>query len=140
MTVMETEPAHAPRTMTVTPATRLARPREWPAGLAWALWALAMLVIATMLWLDHLLRQAGRADLVQVNASTLPWLLALVSAPTVGVVLATRRPRHPVGWLCLASGDRSGSWASPIATSSMTSWRDLGRSQRPAGSPSTAQQ
>jgi hypothetical protein len=92
----------------VTPATRLARPREWPAGLAWALWALAMLVIATMLWLDHLLRQAGRADLVQVNASTLPWLLALVSAPTVGVVLATRRPRHPVGWLLLGLGGSIG--------------------------------
>ncbi|HSO54592.1 MAG TPA: hypothetical protein VL330_18080 [Actinomycetes bacterium] len=92
----------------MTPATRLARPREWPAGLAWALWALAMLVIATMLWLDHLLRQAGRADLVQVNASTLPWLLALVSAPTVGVVLATRRPRHPVGWLLLGLGGSIG--------------------------------
>jgi hypothetical protein len=32
------------------------------------------------------------------------WLLALVSAATVGVVLATRRPRHPVGWLLLGLG------------------------------------
>jgi hypothetical protein len=88
----------------VTAATRLARPRWWPAGLAWALWALAMLGIAAGLWFDHLLRQAGRADLVQMNASTLSWLLALVSAPTVGAVLATRRPRHPVGWLLLGLG------------------------------------
>jgi hypothetical protein len=75
--------------------------RRWPAVLAWALWALAMLGIAAVLWFDHLLRQAGRGDLVQLNASALPWLLALVSAPTVGAVLAARRPRHPVGWLLL---------------------------------------
>jgi hypothetical protein len=72
--------------------------------LAWALWALAVLGIAAVLWFDHLLRQAGRADLVQVSASTLSWLLALVSAPTVGAVLASRRPRHPVGWLLLGLG------------------------------------
>jgi hypothetical protein len=77
----------------------------WPAGLAWAL---AMLVIATMFWLDRLPRQADRADLVQVNAGTLPWLLALVSAPTVGTVLASRRPRHPVGWLLLGLGGSIG--------------------------------
>jgi hypothetical protein len=79
-------------------------PRRWPAVLAWALWALAMLGIAAVLWFDHLLRQAGRGDLVQLNASALPWLLALVSAPTVGAVLAARRPRHPVGWLLLGLG------------------------------------
>jgi hypothetical protein len=78
--------------------------RRWSAGLAWALWAVAMLGMATLLWFDHLLRQAGRADLVQVNVSALSWLLALVSAPTVGAVLATRRPRHPVGWLLLGLG------------------------------------
>jgi hypothetical protein len=71
---------------------------------AWALWALAMLGIVAAFWFDHLLRQAGRADLVQVNAGGLPWLLALVSAPTVGAVLASRRPRHPVGWLLLGLG------------------------------------
>jgi hypothetical protein len=31
-------------------------------------------------------------------------VLALVSAATVGAVLASRRPRHPVGWLLLALG------------------------------------
>src|SRR4029450_10494649 len=43
-------------------------PRWWPAGLAWTLWALVMLGIAAGLWFDHLLRQAGRADLVEPNA------------------------------------------------------------------------
>jgi hypothetical protein len=33
--VMEAEPPYAPRTMTVAPATRLARPPWWPAGLAY---------------------------------------------------------------------------------------------------------
>jgi hypothetical protein len=63
-----------------------------------------MLGIAAGLWFDHLLRQAGRADLVQPNAIGLAWLLAGVSAPTVGAVLASRRPWHPVGWLLLGLG------------------------------------
>jgi len=87
--------------MAVTPAARVARPRRWPAGLAWALWALALLGLAVIAWLDHLLRQAGRPDLTQLAA--LP-VFALVSAATVGVVVASRRPRHPVGWLLLALG------------------------------------
>jgi hypothetical protein len=95
---------HAPGRTALTVDGRPARARRWLAGLAWALWALAMLGIAAVLWFDHLLRQAGRADLVQANASALPWLLALVTAPTVGAVLATRRPRHPVGWLLLSLG------------------------------------
>jgi hypothetical protein len=80
------------------------RGRRWPGGLAWALWALAMLGLATVPWFDHLLRAARRPDLTQLNASTIPYLLALVIAPTVGAVLAGRRPGHPVGWLLLALG------------------------------------
>jgi hypothetical protein len=81
------------------------RPWRWSAaGLAWALWALAMLGLATVPWFDRLLRQAGRPELTQLNASTIPYLAAIVVAATVGVVLAGRRPRHPVGWLLLAVG------------------------------------
>src|SRR5215218_9962316 len=50
-------------------------------------------------WLDDRLRQAGRPDLTQ---SDLRPGVALVTAATVGAVLASRRPRHPVGWLLLA--------------------------------------
>ncbi|HEX8133129.1 MAG TPA: hypothetical protein VF880_06840 [Actinomycetes bacterium] len=79
--------------------------RRWsPAGLAWALWALAMLGLATVPWFDRLLRVAHRPDLTQLNASTIPYLAAIVVAATVGLVLAGRRPRHPVGWLLLALG------------------------------------
>src|SRR5215218_2688631 len=96
---------HAARTLAVTPATRGTRPRWWPGVAAWALWALAMLGIPVVAWLDHLSRQAGRPDLAQLTLSAAVGpVLACVSAATVGAVLASRRPRHPVGWLLLALG------------------------------------
>jgi MFS family permease len=79
-----------------------ARPGWWPAALAWSLWALGMLGLAAVPWMDRLLRQAGRADLVQLTPGTIWPALAMVSGATVGAVLASRRPRHPVGWLLLA--------------------------------------
>jgi hypothetical protein len=85
----------------VTSAVRLARPRWWPAELAWALWALAMLGLAAGFWLEVLLRRAGRSD--PLDTAVAP-TVATVSAATVGAVLAGRRPRHPVGWLLLACG------------------------------------
>jgi hypothetical protein len=87
--------------MALTQAARVARPRWWPAGLAWALWALALLGLAAVAWLDRLLRQAGRADLAFWTADAAVEALATVSAATVGAVLAGRRPGHPVGWLLL---------------------------------------
>ena len=86
----------------MTATTGLGRPRRWPAVLAWALWALAMLGLAVVPWMDSLLRQAGRPDLAAlVPGSVVGPVLAMVSAATVGAVLASRRPRHPVGWLLL---------------------------------------
>jgi len=78
--------------------------QRWPGRLAWALWALAVLGLASVPWFDRLTRQAGRPELTQLNASTIPYLLAIVVAATVGVVLAGRLPRHPVGWLLLGVG------------------------------------
>ena len=78
------------------------RPRRWTAGLAWALWLASLLCLAAVPWLDELLRQAGRADLVQfVFPDVAVPVLALVSSATVGAVVAARRPAHPVGWLLL---------------------------------------
>jgi UDP-N-acetylmuramyl pentapeptide phosphotransferase/UDP-N-acetylglucosamine-1-phosphate transferase len=71
---------------------------------AWALWALALAGLATVPWFEHLARQAGRPELTQLHASTIPYLLAIVVAATVGAVLASRLPRHPVDWLLLALG------------------------------------
>jgi hypothetical protein len=88
--------------MAVTAAGRPARARRWPAALAWALWALAMLSLGLNWWQDHLLRQSSRPDLAPLGAGVVALVLAAVSAATVGAVLASRRPRHPVGWLLLA--------------------------------------
>ncbi|HKP99089.1 MAG TPA: hypothetical protein VJ735_02055 [Actinomycetes bacterium] len=78
------------------------RPRRWTAGLAWGLWLASLLCLAAVPWLDELLRQAGRADLVQfVFPDVAIPVLAMVSSVTVGAVVAARRPAHPVGWLLL---------------------------------------
>jgi hypothetical protein len=83
----------------MTPAARLARPRRWPGVVAWTLWALTMVACLVIPWLDQQLRRAGRPDLTQWDLRP---GLGLVSAATVGAVLASRRPAHPVGWLLLA--------------------------------------
>ena len=74
------------------------RPAAWG---GWALWALAVLGISSSAWLDHLLRRAGHPELISFTGSGVPAILGVVSAGTVGAVLASRRPRHPVGWLLL---------------------------------------
>jgi hypothetical protein len=90
----------------VTTRSRPARPRGRGrrAVLAWALWGLVVLAIPALVWLDHLLRRAGRPDLAPLSKAGVVYLLGAVSAATVGAVLASRRPRHPVGWLLLALG------------------------------------
>jgi hypothetical protein len=73
-------------------------------GLAWALWALTVLALPVVGWLDRLLREARLSELTILGAATFPLLVAVVSAATVGAVLASRRPAHPVGWLLLVVG------------------------------------
>jgi hypothetical protein len=81
--------------------------RRWPAGLAWPLAGLVMLVLVAVVRLS-LLTSPGRSDARFSTAATAAAygavLLALVSSAAVGAVLASRRPRHPVGWLLLAVG------------------------------------
>jgi len=100
-------PEHERRTagaVPVTPTAWPAWPRWWPAGLAGALWVLAVLGLGATAWLDHLLRRAGLPELPSLSASSIPLVVAAVSAVTVGAVLAGRRPRHPVGWLLVGLG------------------------------------
>jgi hypothetical protein len=109
--------------------TKAARMRWWPGALAWALWALGMLGLAAVPWMDRLLRQAGRADLVQLTPDTAAPVLALVSGATVGAVLASRRPRHPVGWLLLALA------LSGVATAAAAQYLTWGLLVRPGSLP-----
>jgi hypothetical protein len=90
--------------MALTKAGRVSRRRWWPTGLASALWALTLVGLGGGFWLDHLLGQAGSSQVDRLNAAAYPLLVAAVSAATVGAVVASRRPRHPVGWLLLATG------------------------------------
>jgi hypothetical protein len=109
--------------------TKTARMRWWPGALAWVLWALGMLGLAAVPWMDQLLRQAGRADLVQLTPDTAPPVLTLVSGATVGAVLASRRPRHPVGWLLLALA------LSGVATAAAAQYLTWGLLVRPGSLP-----
>jgi hypothetical protein len=88
----------------VTAVTRGAGPRWRPTLLAWGLWTLTILGLVVLVWLDQLLRQTDRPELVVLNPTAFAPVLGAVSTATVGAVVASRRPRHPVGWLLLAFG------------------------------------
>jgi hypothetical protein len=90
--------------MAVSAATRPARTRWRPVVLACGLWALVLLGLVATAWLNHLLRRAGRPDLAERGAPPVPTALAALSGATVGAVVASRRPSHPVGWLLLGLG------------------------------------
>jgi hypothetical protein len=95
----------AARTVAVTLAARPARARRWPAALAWALAGLTMLTLAAGFWLVELLWSTGLeprpSNAVAVVSAI---ILVTVSAAAVGALVASRRPRHPVGWLLLGVG------------------------------------
>jgi len=92
-------------TMPAAPTARAAWPRSWPAALAWALWTLALLGLAATVRLDQLLIESGFPQLTAIlSRGNLTSAMAAVSAATVGAVVASRRPRHRVGWLVVALG------------------------------------
>jgi hypothetical protein len=72
--------------------------------LAWGLWALTLLALPVINWLDQRLRQADLPELAILEPAAFPLAAAALTAATVGAVLASRRPHHPVGWLLLAIG------------------------------------
>jgi hypothetical protein len=99
------------------------------AALAWALWALTLVALALVGWLDRLLAHAGRPDLALITSDIPAFALATLSATTVGALLASRRPRHPVGWLLLGLG-------LPVALSGVaTGYANYGLMARPGSLP-----
>jgi hypothetical protein len=113
--------------MAVTAAGQPARWRRWVGVAARAVWALTLLSLAVLPWLDRLLRQAGRPDLVVVTTDAAALVLGSLSPATVGAVLASRRPRHPVGWLLLTLG------AALAASGAATGYANYGLLARPGG-------
>src|SRR5215207_383578 len=90
--------------MPMTAVAPAGRTRRRPAGLAWGLWALAMLGLAVIVWLDQSLRQTGRPELIVLTSTAVAPVLGTLIVATVGALVASRRPAHPVGWLLLAFG------------------------------------
>ena len=110
------------------------RPRQWLAWLAWGLLTLTILGVMVLVWLDQLLRQTGRPELVVLNPAAVAPVLGAVSTATVGAVVASRRPRHPVGWLLLAFGLSLTAAGVTLAT---TNYGVAHAAQPPAWSPGT---
>lgn len=80
--------------------------RARPAVAAWGMFVAVPVMLLAAFPLDRALVRAGRDDLAElVELAVLPILLGIVSSAIVGVALATRRPRHPVGWLFLGLAD-----------------------------------
>jgi hypothetical protein len=113
----------------VTPTARVTRMRWHWGVLAWALWVLAVLSLAAVAWMDHLLRRAGQPDLAVVDVAAMPVPAVHLGVATVGVVVASRRPRHPVGWLLLAIG------LLPNASMPVLAYANYGLAVRPGGLP-----
>jgi len=86
---------------TVTQATGR---RRSPAVIAAAAWLVTPAALAGLGLLNWRIAAAGRADLAGLADGDLVFATAAVTASTVGAVVATRRPQHPVGWLFTALG------------------------------------
>ncbi|MGH9179880.1 MAG: sensor histidine kinase [Acidimicrobiales bacterium] len=70
--------------------------------LAWSAWSLVVVTLATMVWLDQLLRGAGQADLIPFDPAGVAFATGAVMSATMGLVLGSRTG-HPVAWLLLAA-------------------------------------
>jgi hypothetical protein len=90
--------------MAVTLAGRPAPARRWPAALAWTVAGLAMLSLVPAFWLLNHNWFEDSPDAPPSPATVGPVTLAVASAAVLGALLASRRPRHPVGWLLLGVG------------------------------------
>ena len=91
---------HGATAMAVSRGGRPAAGCRWTAALAWTLAALPVLALVPAGRLAALADPglAAGGPTVGVVAAV---VLATVSTAAVGALLASRRPRHPVGWLLL---------------------------------------
>ena len=77
------------------------------AWLAWSLWALCVALIALALVLDLITGDVpalpGAVDRPGLGLAVLTGVLSL-AYPTVGALIASRLPTHPVGWIFCGAG------------------------------------
>jgi hypothetical protein len=112
----------------VTLAAPPALPRRWPAALAWALAGLTVLGLVASFWLAELVFSTGWEPR-PATATLGAVILVTVSAATVGALVASRRPRHPVGWLLLGVG------LALVVTLLVQAYVDYGLLARPGSLP-----
>ena len=80
--------------------------RTYSSWLAWSLAGLALAIAAATVALDLLLRFApapGSED-TATGIGDLLFFVPFSAFPIVGALIASRRPRNPIGWICLADG------------------------------------
>ncbi len=70
--------------------------------IAWTLWGVCVAMLLFVLLLGFLSRHADSP--LEEGAIGFLFVLPMLAFPTVGAVVASRRPLHPVGWLFLAVG------------------------------------
>ena len=96
-------------------------------------WLLTAATVTAIFIMDTQLRGAGRTDLATISANSgVIYIPVMFSAATVGVVVASRRPRHPVGWLFLALG------LSVALSGAMDDYASYGLLARPGSRPAAA--
>lgn len=78
--------------------------RRTTTGVAAGCWLITVLLLALAVTCDRRVASLGRSDLVGDTAEAVVYGSAMMSAATVGLIVAIRRRRHPVGWLFLALG------------------------------------
>ena len=73
--------------------------------LAWALWAIYLLLQTAALAVAFLARSySDRAETLTLFSRFLLFLPFSFAFPTVGALIAARHPRNPIGWLFLSIG------------------------------------
>ncbi|MGI8774862.1 MAG: hypothetical protein ACR2KQ_07610 [Actinomycetota bacterium] len=71
---------------------------RWPLRLAWALWAIFLIALVGAIYVG-----LHRPEGPSIGVFDAVWAVSLIGFPTVGVLVVSRFPRRPLGWiLCIA--------------------------------------